>query len=168
MDGKLCSNASAGKAPEATLAAALILSFFLRITGSMPAPSRPLHRGNRTIAVDKSCHLPLWKQVPRLQLCLSVEANVVRLAISLLATVMNKAQFLADLKDPTYRATLITNEGMRVFSYQDMAIVIGRYHTKGSYKRKPFEHYGRFTDTWVYQDTMWRCVASHTSLIEKK
>src|SRR6266446_5684059 len=69
-------------------------------------------------------------------------------------TVMNKAQFLADLKDPTYRATLITNEGMKVFSYQDMAIVIGRYHTKGSYKRKPFEHYGRFTDTWVHQDTM--------------
>jgi len=83
-------------------------------------------------------------------------------------TVMNKAQFLADLRDPTYRATLITNEGMKVFSYQDMAVVIGRYHTKGSYKRKPFEHYGRFTDTWVYQDTMWRCVASHTSLIEKK
>src|SRR5437899_8356775 len=45
MDGKLCSNASAGKAPEATLAAALILSFFLRITVSMPAPSPPLHRG---------------------------------------------------------------------------------------------------------------------------
>ena len=236
MDGKLCSNASAGKAPEATLAAALILSFFLRITVSMPAPSRPLHRGKRTIAVDKSCHLPLWKQVPRLHLALTVEANVVRLCIAILdramkitfagcvlltifslsapsrpsdswiheskllalenawnqaqlhhdskaldslvsdtfvytdydGTVMNKAQFLADLKDPTYRATLITNEGMKVFSYQDMAIVIGRYHTKGSYKRKPFEHYGRFTDTWVYQNTMWRCVASHTSLIEKK
>jgi len=83
-------------------------------------------------------------------------------------TVMNKAQFLADLKDPTYRATLITNEGMKVFSYQDMAVVIGRYHTKGSYKRKPFEHYGRFTDTWIYLDTKWQCVASHTSLIEKK
>src|SRR6266571_9287348 len=82
MDGKLCSNASAGKAPEATLAAALILSFFLRITVSMPAPSRPLHRGKRTIAVDKSCHLPLWKQVPRLHLALTVEANVVRLCIS--------------------------------------------------------------------------------------
>ncbi len=63
-------------------------------------------------------------------------------------TVMNKAQFLADLKDPTYRATLITNEGMKVFSYQDMAIVIGRYHTKGSYKRKPFEHYGRCGGVW--------------------
>src|SRR5947207_7131416 len=35
-----------------------------------------------TIAVDKSCHLPLWKQVPRLHLALTVEANVVRLCIS--------------------------------------------------------------------------------------
>ena len=83
-------------------------------------------------------------------------------------TVMNKAQFLADLRDPTYNATLSTNDGMKVFSYRDMAIVIGRYHTKGIYKHRPFEHYGRFTDTWVYQDAKWQCVASHTSLVEKK
>jgi len=83
-------------------------------------------------------------------------------------TVMNKAQFLADLRDPTYNATLSTNDGMKVFSYRDMAVVIGRYHTKGIYKHRPFEHYGRFTDTWVYQDAKWQCVASHTSLVEKK
>jgi hypothetical protein len=83
-------------------------------------------------------------------------------------TVMNKAQFLADLKDPTYNATLSTNDGVKVFSYQDMAVVIGRYHTKGTYKHKPFEHYGRFTDTWVYQDTKWQCVASHTSLLDRR
>jgi len=83
-------------------------------------------------------------------------------------TVMNKAQFLADLKDPSYNATLSTNDGMKVFSYQDMAVVIGRYHTKGTYKHRPFEHYGRFTDTWVYQNAIWQCVASHTSLLEKK
>jgi Domain of unknown function (DUF4440) len=83
-------------------------------------------------------------------------------------TVMNKAQFLADLRDPTYNATLSTNDGMKVFSYRDMAVVIGHYHTKGIYKHRPFEHYGRFTDTWVYQDAKWQCVASHTSLVEKK
>ena len=83
-------------------------------------------------------------------------------------TVMNKAQFLTDLRDPTYNATLSTNDGMKVFSYRDMAVVIGRYHTKGIYKHRPFEHYGRFTDTWVYQDAKWQCVASHTSLVEKK
>src|SRR5207249_6304039 len=41
-----------------------------------------------TIAVDKSCHLPLWKQVPRLHLALTVEANVVRLCIAILDRAM--------------------------------------------------------------------------------
>src|ERR1700690_1721133 len=36
-------------------------------------------------------------------------------------TVMNKAQFLADLKNPDYRATLITNEDARVISYPNVA-----------------------------------------------
>jgi ketosteroid isomerase-like protein len=82
-------------------------------------------------------------------------------------TVMNKAQFLADLKDPDYRASLIANEEARVISYPNAAIVVGTYHTKGTYKRQPFEHYGRFTDTWLYQNNKWQCVASHTNLIKK-
>ncbi len=82
-------------------------------------------------------------------------------------TVMNKAQFLADMKDPDYRASLIANEDARVISYPNVAIVVGTYHTKGTYKRQPFEHYGRFTDTWLYQNNKWQCVASHTNLIKK-
>ena len=82
-------------------------------------------------------------------------------------TVMNKAQFLADMKDPDYRASLIANEDARVISYPNLAIVVGTYHTKGKYKRQPFEHYGRFTDTWLYQNNKWQCVASHTNLIKK-
>lgn len=82
-------------------------------------------------------------------------------------TVMNKAEFLADIKDPSYRATLIQNEDMKVYPYQNAAIVTGTYHTKGTYKRKPFEHWGRFTDTWLYRDNIWQCVASHTNLIKK-
>jgi hypothetical protein len=62
-------------------------------------------------------------------------------------TVMNKAEFLADMKDPDYRASLIANDEARVISYPNVAIVVGTYHTKGTYKRQPFEHYGRFTDT---------------------
>src|SRR6476659_8605901 len=49
-------------------------------------------------------------------------------------TVMNKAKFMADLRDPSYRATLITNDNMRVLPYENVAIVIGKYHTKGIYK----------------------------------
>ena len=82
-------------------------------------------------------------------------------------TVMNKAEFLADTKDPDYRASLIANQDVRVISYPNLAIVVGTYHTKGTYKRQPFEHYGRFTDTWSYQNNRWQCLASHTNLIKK-
>jgi hypothetical protein len=82
-------------------------------------------------------------------------------------TVMNKAQFLADLQDPSYRASLIANENVKVFPYENVAIVTGTYHTKGIYKRQPFEHWGRFTDTWIFEKSIWRCVASHTNLIKK-
>jgi Domain of unknown function (DUF4440) len=83
-------------------------------------------------------------------------------------TVLNKAGFMADLKDPNYRAVLITNQNVRVIPYQGLAIVIGTYHTKGTYKGRPFEHWGRFTDTWIYSGYKWQCVASHTNLITNK
>ena len=82
-------------------------------------------------------------------------------------TVMTKAQFLADLKDTAYVATLVVNENEHVFSYDNAAVVTGTYHTKGKYKGKPFEHWGRFTDMWVRQNSLWQCVASHTNLIKK-
>jgi Domain of unknown function (DUF4440) len=82
-------------------------------------------------------------------------------------TVMNKGEFLADLKDPDYRASLIANDEARVIPYKNAAIVVGTYHSKGTYKHRPFDHYGRFTDTWLYQNNKWQCVASHTNLIKK-
>jgi ketosteroid isomerase-like protein len=82
-------------------------------------------------------------------------------------TVMTKAHFLADLKDPNYVATLVANENEHVFTYDNAAVVTGTYHTQGKYKGTPFEHWGRFTDTWVRQNGLWQCVASHTNLIKK-
>jgi ketosteroid isomerase-like protein len=82
-------------------------------------------------------------------------------------TVQNKAEFLKDLKDPAYQASLVTNENVKIYSYSSAAVVTGTYHTKGKYKGKPFEHWGRFTDMWVFQDGLWQCVASHTNLIKK-
>ena len=82
-------------------------------------------------------------------------------------TVEDKAQFLKDLKDPEYQASLVTNENVKIVPYNNAAVVTGTYHTKGKYKGKPFEHWGRFTDMWVFQDGTWQCVASHTNLIKK-
>ena len=82
-------------------------------------------------------------------------------------SVMDKAKFLSDIKDTSYNATLIANEDARVDLYPNAAVVTGVYHTKGTDKGKPFEHYGRFTDTWIFQDDQWRCVASHTTLLRR-
>ena len=82
-------------------------------------------------------------------------------------TVMNKAQFLADIADTGYHATLMTNENMKVYPYPNTAVVTGTYHAKGTSKGKAFDHYGRFTDTWIYLNGMWQCVASHTTLSHK-
>ena len=83
-------------------------------------------------------------------------------------TFQTKAQFLADNKDPSYAPTLMANSDERVFMYGEAAVVAGTYHAKGRYNKKPFDHYGRFTDTWVYQNKKWVCVASHTSPLKKK
>jgi len=80
--------------------------------------------------------------------------------------VMTKAQFLAELKDGSYAPTLVTNENQHVVSYNHAAVVTGIYHTKGTYKAKPFERWGHFTDIWLFQNNLWQCVASHTSPIK--
>lgn len=78
-----------------------------------------------------------------------------------------KAQFLADNKDPAYAPTVIANSDVKIFLYDNAAVVAGTYHAKGTNKGKPFDHYGRFTDTWVYTGGKWLCVASHTSPLKK-
>ena len=80
--------------------------------------------------------------------------------------VMTKVQFLASLKDSTYAPTLVASENQRVVSYNHAAVVTGIYHTKGTYKSKPFERWGHFTDIWLFQNNLWQCVASHTSPIK--
>ena len=81
--------------------------------------------------------------------------------------VSDKAKFLADIKDPLFKPASLTIQDLKVSMYGDSAVVAGVYHTKGSYQGKPYEHIGRFTDTWVYTEGRWQCVASHTSLLKK-
>lgn len=83
-------------------------------------------------------------------------------------TFTNKAQFLADNRDLSYAPSLMTNSEERVFLYGNAAVVAGTYHAKGLNQGKPFDHYGRFTDTWIYLNGKWMCVATHTSALKKK
>ena len=79
----------------------------------------------------------------------------------------DKSKFLADIKDPQFKPTSLTIQDVKVSMYGDSAVVVGIYHTKGTYVGKPYEHFGRFTDTWVFTEGRWQCAASHTSLLKK-
>ena len=81
--------------------------------------------------------------------------------------VSDRNQFLADIKDPKFKPTAVGLQDMKVNVYRGTAVVTGIYHTKGSYNGKPYDHMGRFTDTWILSNDRWECVASHTSLVKK-
>ncbi len=78
-----------------------------------------------------------------------------------------REQFLATIADPKFDPAAMSISDVKIDFYGDTAIVIGIYHTKGRNNGKPFEHTGRFTDTWVKDKSAWKCVASHSSLIQK-
>ncbi|HXW99895.1 MAG TPA: nuclear transport factor 2 family protein [Candidatus Acidoferrales bacterium] len=81
--------------------------------------------------------------------------------------VSDKTKFLSDIRDPQFKPSSATIQDLKVTFFGDTAIVIGTYHTKGTYQGKPYDHFGRFTDTWIQQLGKWQCVASHTSLVKK-
>ncbi len=80
---------------------------------------------------------------------------------------MNKAQLLASIRDTSNQLTTEVSEGMKLFRHGDTVVVIGATHEKGTLKGKPYQHNGRFTDTWIKRDAQWLCVASHLALIPK-
>jgi len=79
----------------------------------------------------------------------------------------NKQKFLAEIKDPHFKPTLLTIQDVKMNFFGETAVVTGVYHTQGSFQGKPYDHVGRFTDTWVLELGKWQCVASHTSLLKK-
>jgi hypothetical protein len=81
--------------------------------------------------------------------------------------VSNRGKFLADFADPKFTPSVMSIQNVEVEMYTSTAVVTGNYHTKGLYAGKPYEHFGRFTDTWVFQDGKWLCVASHSSLVKR-
>ena len=81
--------------------------------------------------------------------------------------VSDKQKFLADIKDPRFKPTVATIQEVKMNFFGDTAVVTGTYHTQGTYQSKPYDHVGRFTDTWILDGGKWQCVASHTSLLKK-
>jgi hypothetical protein len=82
-------------------------------------------------------------------------------------TLYNKAQIVASVKDKSYRPDILESTGLVVHPYGSTAIVTGAYHEKGVDQGKAWERRGRFTDTWIYLNGRWQCVASHFSVRPK-
>jgi len=80
-------------------------------------------------------------------------------------SVLNKAQFLASIRDKSNQLITEVSQDMKLHRHGDT--VIGATHEKGTLKGKPYEHHGRFTDTWIKRDYRWLCIASQLSLIPK-
>lgn len=81
--------------------------------------------------------------------------------------VSDREKFLADIKNPEFKPDMMNIREVKVNLYRDTAVVTGIYQTKGTYSGKAYEHTGRFTDTWIFENGRWLCVASHTSLLRK-
>ena len=110
------------------------------------------------------------------QITKSMRTNNVELQAPLLAdkivstyedgtVVVGKEANLADAKLTTFSSLELTDLKVTVFG--DTAIATGTFASRATYKGKPFEHRGRFTDTWIRLNGKWLCVASHQSLIKK-
>jgi ketosteroid isomerase-like protein len=82
-------------------------------------------------------------------------------------SVLNKSQFLVTIRDKSNQLTLETTADMKLHRHGDTVVVIGSTHEKGTAKGKPYEHHGRFTDTWIRHDTQWLCIASQLGLVPK-
>ena len=82
-------------------------------------------------------------------------------------TVMSKAEFLDSIRDMSYHLTVEVSENMRLHRHGDTVVVTGATHEKGTFKGKPYQRQGRFTDTWMKKNGQWLCIASQLSLISK-
>jgi len=79
----------------------------------------------------------------------------------------NKNQFLDSIKDMSIKLTQEMSEGMKLHQHGNTVVVTGATREKGTQNGKAFQHYGRFTDTWIKKDGRWLCVASHLGVISK-
>lgn len=82
-------------------------------------------------------------------------------------TLYNKAQMVASVRDKSYKPEVLQSTGMEVHAHGNTAVVTGAYYEKGVDKGTSWERRGRFTDTWMFVDGQWQCIASHFSVKPK-
>jgi ketosteroid isomerase-like protein len=143
-----------------------VFALLLLLSSSAFAQNSPQTEGDETkiIALEN-----LWNQI---QINHDAEAMEKMLDADFVltdydGTVMSKAQCLSSIRDKANQLTVEVSEGMSLHRHGDTVVVTGATHEKGTLKGKPYEHRGRFTDTWIRRDGKWICVASHLALLGK-
>jgi len=81
-------------------------------------------------------------------------------------SIMNRAEYLRSVANPTSSPDHLYDEGMKVHLYNNAGVASGIYRETGTSKGKPYTRRARFTDTWIKQSGQWKCVASQSTLIQ--
>jgi ketosteroid isomerase-like protein len=81
---------------------------------------------------------------------------------------MNKSEYMKWVVAPDQKADHLYDEGLTVQVYGNAAVVTGIYRETGTNKGKHYVIRSRYTDTWIKRDEVWRCVASHSTIIPAK
>ena len=79
---------------------------------------------------------------------------------------MTKAELLLDLQNSGLEQAV--TEHMLVKVHGSTTIVTGIFRVKGVRGGKPFEHRGRFLDTWVLKNGIWVCALSQLTPIAQE
>ena len=77
---------------------------------------------------------------------------------------LSKAGYIAHNGDSTVHVKKSEMSDLKVRMHDNLAVVTGAYHEKGTSKGNPYEYRDRFTDIWMNINGRWQVIASHYSV----
>lgn len=140
-----------------------VLLFVLICLSTLVCAQKKSHGGDESqlIALERSWNQAELQNAPAaVDLFLSDEFIITQPD----GTLMNKKQFMSSIGDKSYHYDQLISNEFKVRIFGEAAVVTGSYHEKGRDGHVPFDRWGRFTDTWLFLNGKWICVASHDSL----
>lgn len=76
----------------------------------------------------------------------------------------SKSGYVAQAGGGSQHVVVSEMSNLKVHVHENVAVVIGAYHEKGTIKGKPYEYHDRMTDVWMNIDGRWQLIASHYSI----
>lgn len=73
----------------------------------------------------------------------------------------SKSGYIAQAGGGTQHVVVSEMSNLKVHMHENVAVVTGAYHEKGTIKGRPYEYHDRMTDVWMNIDGRWQLIASH-------